>query len=155
MAIENLLWGLVLIGMTLSYSLSLFGVRAAKQHNVTVHRKCMMVSCGLVGLWLVAYVTKQLLVGRDQFGGTVEQYWSQYMPVLLVHTVLAMTTIGLGATNMVVGLRKLRNGTGVGAMVRGVSRHRRLGHMMQWTFGGTLLTAYVVYGMLFYWFPEG
>ena len=155
MAIENLLWALVLIGMTLAYGLSLFGVRAAKRHDVTAHGKLMMVACGLVGLWLVAYVTKQLLVGRDQFGGTVEQYWSQYMPVLLVHTGLAMTTIGLGATNMVVGLRKLRNGTGVGAMVEGVSRHRRLGHMMQWTFGGTLLTAYVVYGMLFYWFPAG
>jgi len=155
MAVENLLWELVLVGMTMAYGLSLFGVRAAKRHDVTAHGKLMRVACGLVGLWLVAYVTKQLLVGRDQFGGTVEQYWSLYMPVLLVHTGLAMTTIGLGTTNMVVGLRKLRNGTGVGAMVGGVSRHRRLGHMMQWTFGGTLLTAYVVYGMLFYWFPEG
>ena len=56
---------------------------------------------------------------------------------------------------MVAGIRKLRNVTGVGAMVGKVSRHRRLGHMMQWTFGGTILTAYVVYGMLFYWFQKG
>ncbi len=50
---------------------------------------------------------------------------------------------------MAIGLRRLRNGGDIGAMVGGVSRHRRLGHMMQWTFGGTLLTAYVVYAMLF------
>jgi len=155
MSIENLLWGVVLVGMTMACGLSIFGVRAAKRHDVAAHRKWMMVSCGLVGLWLVAYVTKQWLVGRDRFGGTVEQYWFMYFPILILHTSLAMATIGLGATNMYIGLRQLRNGTGVGAMVGGVSRHRRLGHMMQWTFGGTLLTAYVVFGMLFYWFPEG
>jgi uncharacterized membrane protein YozB (DUF420 family) len=88
-------------------------------------------SCGLVGLWLVAYVTKQLLFGRDQFGGTLEQYWSMYVPILTLHTSLAMATIGLGATNMVIGLRRFRNGTGIEAMVGGVSRHRHLGHMMQ------------------------
>lgn len=114
----------------------------------------MMVACGFVGVWLVAYVTKQMFVGRDQFGGTVEQYWSMYFPILILHTSLAMATIGLGAINMVIGLRKLRNGIGVGVMVGGVSRHRCLGHMMQWTLGGTLMTAYVVYAMLFHWFPS-
>lgn len=108
---------------------------------------------GLIGLWLVAYVTKQMLVGRDQFGGPVEQYWSVYISVLIVHTGLAMATIGIGATNMFFGLRRVPNGIGVGAMVGGISRHRRLGHMMQWTFGGTILTVYAIYGMLFQWFP--
>ncbi len=64
-----------------------------------------------------------------------------------------MATIGMGATNMFIGLHQLRNGTGVGVMVGEISRHRRLGHMMQWTFGGTILTAYAVYAMLFQWFP--
>lgn len=153
MPIENVLWELVLVGMTLAYGLSIFGVRAAKRHEVTAHGKWKMVACGLVGLWLVAYITKQMLVGRDQFGGTVKQYWSLYFPLLILHTSLAMATIGLGATNKFIGLRKLRKGTGVGAMVGGLSRHRRLGHMMQWTFAGTLMTAYVVYAMLFLWFP--
>lgn len=153
MTIENWLWAVVLVGMTLAYGLSFLGVSAAKRHDVTAHRKWMMVACGLVGLWLVAYVTKQLLFGREQFGGTVQQYWFTYLPILILHTSLAAVTIGLGATNLFMGLRKLRGGTGVGAMVAGVSRHRRLGHLMQWTFGGTLLTAYIVYAMLFHWFP--
>ena len=62
MVIENLLWGMVLIVMTLAFGVSLLGVRAALRHDVTAHGKCMTVSCGLVGLWLVAYVTKQMLV---------------------------------------------------------------------------------------------
>ena len=154
MSVQSLLWGVVLVGMTLAFGLSIFGVRAAQRHDVAAHGKWMMVACGLVSVWLVAYVTKQMFVGRDQFGGTVKQYWSMYFPILTLHTSLAMATIGLGTTNMVIGLRKLQNGIGVGAMVGGVSRHWRLGHMMQWTFGGTLMTAYVVYAMLFHWFPS-
>lgn len=77
------------------------------------------------------------------------------MPVLLVHSGLAMTTIGMGTTNMMDEDRKLRNGTGVGTMVGGVCRHRRLERMLQLIIAGILMTAYVVYGMLFYWFPAG
>ena len=54
---------------------------------------------------------------------------------------------------MVIGIRRLRHGIGAGAMVAGVTRHRQLGRFMQWTFGGTMFTAYFVYLMLFYWFP--
>lgn len=154
MSIENLLWGMVLVGMTVAYGFAIFGVHAAKQHNVASHRQWMMVSCVLVVVWLVAYVTKQFVFGRDEFLGTADQYWTMYVPLLVVPTILAMATVGLGATNMVVGLRRLRYGIGAGAMVAGVSRHRQLGHIMEWTFGGTLVTAYGVYLMLFYWFPQ-
>lgn len=56
----------------------------------------------------MAYVTKQWLVGRDRFGGTFEQYWSLFMPVLFLCSGLAVITIELGNMNVVVGLRKLR-----------------------------------------------
>jgi hypothetical protein len=56
---------------------------------------------------------------------------------------------------MLMGIRRLRYGIGAGSMVVGVSIHRKLGHILQWMFGGTLLTAYGVYLMLFYWFPAG
>lgn len=69
MPIKDLLWELVLVGMILAYALSFLGVRAAKRHDVAVHGKGMRVVCGPVGLWLVAYFTKQMLVGRDQFLG--------------------------------------------------------------------------------------
>ena len=146
---QDLLWGMVLVAMTLAYGLTLTGVKAAKRHDVASHKKWMTISCGLVGLWLVAYVIKQLIFGRDQFGGSLDQYWSVYVPLLVVHTGLALATIGLAGFNMVIGFRRLRHGIGAGAMVVGVSRHRRFGHILQWTFGGTLITAYLVYGMLF------
>ena len=106
-----------------AYGLALFGLRAANRHDVTEDRNPMMVACDQVDLCLVAYVTTQWLVGRDRFDGTVEQYRSLFIPDLLVHTGLAMTTIRLGTTNMGVGLRKLRYETRVGEMVGGNSRH--------------------------------
>ena len=155
MGMTDWLWGIVLVGMTVAYGMTFLGVRAAQHHDLTAHRKWMTLSCILVGIWLVAYVTKQVLFGRDHFGGTSEQYWSLYVPLLVVHTGLALATIGLGGTNMVIGIRRLRNGIGAGAMVAGVSIHRKLGRLSQWTFGGTIITAYVVYLMLFNWFPAG
>ncbi len=155
MNIHDLLWSLVLVGMTVAYGMTLLGVRAAKRHDVTSHRTWMTIACTLVGIWLIAYVGKQVVFGRDQFGGSSNDYWSLYVPLLIVHTGLAVTTIGLGGTNMMIGLRRLKHGIGAGAMVAGVTRHRQLGHLMQWTFGGTIFTAYFVYLMLFYWFPAG
>lgn len=154
MEFKDILWYSVLISITVAYLISLWGVRAAKHHDVKHHSRWMITACTIVGLWLVGYVTKQVLFGRDQFGGSESQYWSMYVPLLAVHTSLAMGTIGLAIANLYIGLTRLRHGIGVGAMVAGVSRHRVLGKLMVGTFSGTLLTAYVVYLMLFFWFPS-
>jgi hypothetical protein len=46
-------------------------------------------------------------------------------------------------------MTKLRNGTGMGAMIASVSSHRQLGRLMVWTFTGTMGTAYVIYALLY------
>ena len=151
MELKTLLWYGVLGSISGAYFLALYGVGAAKRHDVQKHSSFMLSTCTIVGIWLVAYVTKQLLFGRDQFEGTADQYWKIYIPVLSIHTTLAVTTIGLGAYNLYMGLTRLRAGIGVGAMVAGVTRHRYLGKLLIWTFSGTLLTAYMVYVLLFHW----
>ncbi|MEC4680200.1 MAG: hypothetical protein VST67_05805 [Nitrospirota bacterium] len=57
----------------------------------------------------------------------MEDYWSLYVSLLVMHTGLTIATISLGGTDMVIGLRRPRHGIGAGAMVAGVSLHRRLG----------------------------
>ena len=151
MELHDILWYGVLGSITGAYLLSLLGMGAAKQHNVTKHSRLMVITCTIVGIWLIAYVTKQLLFGRDQFLGTSVQYWNIYIPVLVIHTSLAVTTIGLGAYNLYTGLTRLRMGVGVGAMVAGVTRHRVLGKLLLGTFTGTMITAYMVYALLFHW----
>ena len=146
-----MLWYGVLGSITGAYLLSLLGVGAARRQHVATHSRLMVITCTIVGIWLVAYITKQLLFGRDQFAGTTEHYWNIYIPVLTIHITLAVITIGLGFFNLYTGLTRLRGGPGVGAMVAGVTRHRRLGKILLGTFSGTLVTAYMVYALLFHW----
>jgi hypothetical protein len=39
-------------------------------------------------------------------------------------------------------------------MVAGMTNHRLMGRLLVWTFSGTMATAYLVYLMLFQWFPS-
>ena len=152
MDLKTIVWYGVLLSITAAYLVALAGARSARHHEVSAHARHMIRAGTVVGIWLVVYVTKQLLFGREQFGGTRTEYWQIYVPVLLIHTSLAATTIGLGAYNLHQGLTRLRYGS-VGAMAAGMSLHRRLGKLLIWTFSGTMATAYLVYLMLFHWFP--
>ncbi len=152
MDVKTMLWYGVLVSITTAYMVALAGVRSAKNHDIPHHSKRMLLACTIVGIWLVAYFSKQLLFGREQFGGTSAEYWRLYVPIFSVHMLLAVTTIGLGAYNLYTGLTRLRHGS-VGAMAAGVSLHRRLGKLLVVTFSGTMVTAYLVYLMLFVWYP--
>ncbi len=103
MDLKTLLWYGVLSSITLAYLVALFGVKAAHQHDVTHHSRRMIIACTIVGIWLIAYVLKQLLFGREHFGGTERQYWTLYAPLFSTHMALAITTIGLGAYNPLYG----------------------------------------------------
>jgi len=152
MDMKTIVWYGVLVSITTAYLVALVGARSARHHEVPAHARHMIRAGTVVGIWLVAYVMKQLLFGREQFGGTQNEYWQVYVPVLLIHMSLAATTIGLGAYNLYQGLTRLRYGS-VGAMVAGMSLHRRLGKLLIWTFSGTMATAYLVYLLLFVWYP--
>ena len=151
MDLKSFLWYAVLTSITGAYFVALAGVRSAKSHDVSHHSRRMIIACTVVGIWLVAYVLKQVIFGREHFGGTTEQYWRVYLPIFATHMLLAVTTIGLGSYNHYMGLHRLRYGS-VGAMTAGMTTHRRLGHLLLWTFSGTILTAYLVYMIIFVWY---
>lgn len=58
-----------------------------------------------------------------------------------------------GVYNLFLGLTRLRQATGIDAMVVEVPSPLR-GKLLVWAFTGTLLTAYTVFLMLFRWFPS-
>ncbi|NOS78053.1 MAG: DUF420 domain-containing protein [Nitrospira sp.] len=151
MDLKSILWYAVLTSITGAYFVALAGVRSAKVHDVPHHARRMIIACTVIGIWLIAYVLKQALFGRERFGGTPQQYWTVYLPVFATHMLFALTTIGLGGYNLYMGLHRLRYGS-VGAMAAGMATHRRLGHLLMWTFSGTIGTAYLVYMMIFVWY---
>lgn len=115
---KTMLWHGVLAAMTAAYLIAMWGVRSARRQDVP-HRSCrMIIACTMVGLWLIGYVARQVLFGREQFGGTIQQYWRWYVPTLALHTILATVTIGLGVHDLSLGLTRLRQGTWIGAMER-------------------------------------
>ena len=65
---------------------------------------------------------------------------------------LAGTTISLGGYSLYMELYRIRHGS-VGAMSSRLSRYRRLGQLLVRTFSGTMATAYLVYLLLFVWYP--
>ncbi|MBX3236301.1 MAG: DUF420 domain-containing protein [Nitrospiraceae bacterium] len=150
---KSWLWYGVVATITVAYVVALAGIRAAKHHDVSHHSRRMLTASVIVGLWLIAYVTKQVLFGREQFGGSRAEYWGLYVPVFSLHMLCACLTIAMGSYNLYMGFTRLYMGTGVGAMVAGVSLHRRLGRWIVWSFSGTMATAYLIYLMLFVWFP--
>ncbi len=152
MDLKAVLWYAILTSVTAGYLVALAGVRSAKHHDVPHHSRRMLIACTIIGIWLVSYVAKQLLFGRERFGGSAQEYWTLYVPLFSTHMLLAVTTIGLGTYNLYMGLHRLRFGS-VGAMAAGLSLHRRLGMLLVWTFSGTMATAYLVYLMLFVWYP--
>ena len=150
MDLKSWLWYGVLTSITAAYLVAMAGVRSAKQHEVSHHSRRMIVACTIVGIWLVAYVLKQVLFGRERFGGPDSHYWSLYLPLFSIH--MALTTISLGGYNLYMGLHRIRYGS-VGAMSFRLLRHRRVGQLLVWTFPGTMATAKLVYLMLFVWYP--
>ena len=147
MDLKSLLWYGVLASITAAYLVAMAGVRSAKQHEVSHHSRRMIVACTIVGIWLVAYVLKQVLFGRERFGGPDRHYWSLYVPLFSVHMALTVTTISLGGYNLYMGLHRIRHGS-VGAMSSRLSLHRRVGQLLVWTFSGTMVTAYLVITLL-------
>jgi hypothetical protein len=65
---------------------------------------------------------------------------------------LAVTTISLGGYNLYMRFQRILHGSG-GAMSSRLSLHRHVGQLLVWTNSGTMLTAYLVYLMLFVWYP--
>ena len=108
MDLKSLLWYGVLGSMTGAYLIALFGVRAAQHHDVPHHARRMTIAATIVGIWLIAYVLKQLLFGRDQFHGGTVAYWTTYVPLFTLHMILACTTIELGSYNLYMGIHRLR-----------------------------------------------
>ncbi|WP_455388963.1 DUF420 domain-containing protein [Petrachloros mirabilis] len=150
---KMIMWTSVLLGLTAAYGVAWVGARAARRGNVQPHSRWMLTMSTMIGMWLVAYLVKQLLFGTERFRGTTEEYWHWYVPILSVHITLAFVTIGLGVANLCSGLTSLRFGIGAGAMRAGVGRHRRLGRLLMWSLSGTMVTAYAVFVMLFVLFP--
>lgn len=71
----------------------LVGVRAIRRGNVTRHRRAMLASTALFGLFLLLYLYRVSLEGPTEFTGPDTLRRFVYLPMLAVHILLAIVCL--------------------------------------------------------------
>jgi uncharacterized membrane protein YozB (DUF420 family) len=86
-------WAAALVNMALAVACTYVGVARIRRGRVAEHRRSMLAAAGLVGLFLVSYVTKVILVGREDFST-----WTlAERGVLWFHEACVFTMLAAGA----------------------------------------------------------
>ena len=103
-------WCAALLNMALMFGLMLKGVREVRRGDVKSHQRSMVTATALVGGFLVAYLCKAAILGKEDFS-----VWSTFsIWVLRVHEtcVLVMLLAGVVALIRARKLKTTRNVTG-------------------------------------------
>jgi len=96
-----LFWTLALAHMVLLVAVAAWGVRLARRGRYAAHRRAMRAAAGLVGLFLVAYAAKRLLLGPEDLDA-----WSRPALVnLWVHESFVAVMLLAGGAALFLGRR--------------------------------------------------
>lgn len=117
------------------------GWRAIRTGRVGPHRRFMLMSAGLISLFLVLYVTRVALGGTKVFPGPAAIRTYVYLPILAVHIVLSVASVPLVIYNVITGLTR-----GVRAVAN--TRHPAVGRYAVALWATSLALGIVVYLLL-------
>jgi putative membrane protein len=106
---------------------------AIKQGLRQRHKRLMVINLGVSALFLVVYVSQQLLVGHQRFPGD-DWVRTLFLCILTSHTILALTLVPLALRTFYLGFKQR------------FDEHRRIA---RWTFPVWLYIS--VTGVVIYW----
>ncbi len=141
-------WTGALVNMAVVFGLVLAGALAIRRGRVRLHRRFVLTAAGLVGLFLLSYVVKLALLGREQL-----ELWSRsYVWTLRFHEAcVASLVIGGGvAIYQAVKLNLFARESSLPgtSLPEGTHRHRRAGWTAIIGAGlGILSATYILQGM--------
>jgi uncharacterized membrane protein YozB (DUF420 family) len=141
-------WSWALVNMLLVVTCGLVGVRHVRAGRAGSHRRSMLAAAAFVGLFLVSYVAKVLLLGReDRAAWDQAAVWTLYLHESCVAVMLLAACV---AATLARRFGRVRDGEPLGPGVTARSRrlHRRAGGAAV-TAGllATLTAAGVLFGM--------
>ncbi len=84
-----LYWTAAFVNMLLILALAFVGVRAIRRGRVSFHRRCMLLASGLVIGFIVSYLFKVALLGREE----LERWGAASVLVLRVHELCVFTML--------------------------------------------------------------
>jgi uncharacterized membrane protein YozB (DUF420 family) len=99
-----LYWTAAFANMLAVLALAMVGVRAVRRGQVLLHRRCMLLASGLVIGFIVSYLFKVALLGREE----LERWDAASVTVLRVHELCVFTMLlaGVAAGSRAFAMRR-------------------------------------------------
>ena len=144
-------WSGALVNLGVIVFCTLTGVQRIRAKDVVGHRRRMLIAMSLVGAFLVAYVLKVAMLGRED-----KTDWATLDFVILYTHEFFVTAMLAGSAVALYRAAKFRAGLGPNLRLppdenplQGVERHKRAGRVAVWTSLLGFLTAIGVLLVMF------
>lgn len=143
-------WDVTLTTETIVVAAFVLGWRYGKNHQGLKHQKAMLVSTVLVTAWLAMYFAQQAIAGLAGFDGPETVKYGIYLPTIIFHSLVSTLAIILSAFQIWSGFRWSRMEGGDKVLVgKGANRHRKMGKVTLLCYLMSVITAYMIYFLLF------
>ncbi|MBI5136014.1 MAG: DUF420 domain-containing protein [Nitrospirae bacterium] len=143
-------WDVTLTSETIVVIAFVMGWRYARQHQGFKHQKAMLAATVLVTGWLCMYVAQQIIAGLSGFDGPEGVKLFVYVPTIIFHSLVSTLAILLSGYQIYGGFKWSRmDGAERVLYGAGAPRHRKLGMVTLLSYLMSVVTAYMIYFMLF------
>ncbi len=143
-------WDVTLTSETIVVIVFVLGWLYGRRGQGMKHQKTMLIATVLVTGWLAMYVAQQIIAGLSGFDGPEGVKLFVYVPTIIFHSLVSTLAIILSGYQIYSGFKwsKIAGAERVlsGA---GASRHRKLGKVTLLSYLMSVITAYMIYFMLF------
>ncbi len=143
-------WDVTLTSETIVVIAFVIGYRLAKAKKGVQHQKAMLFATVLVTGWLAMYFAQQYIAGISGFDGPEGVKLFVYYPTIIFHSLVSTLAIVLSFTQIYGGYKHSQLEGGERTLQgKGGRRHRRLGMVALLCYLASVITAYMIYIMLF------
>jgi putative membrane protein len=143
-------WDVTLSTETIVVVAFVLGWRYARRRQGFKHQKAMLAATVLVTAWLAMYFTQQAIAGLSGFDGPESVLLYLYRPTLIFHSLVSTLAVALSAYQVYSGFKWSRFQGGDKVLAgKGASVHRKLGKVTLLSYLMSIVTAYMIYMMLF------
>ncbi|MFQ5507897.1 MAG: DUF420 domain-containing protein [Leptospirillia bacterium] len=143
-------WDVTLTTETIVVVAFVMGWLYGRRHQGVKHQKTMLIATVMVTAWLAMYVAQQIIAGLSGFDGPEGVKLFVYVPTIIFHSLVSTLAILLSGFQIYGGFKWSRFEGGDKVLHgKGANRHRKLGKVTLLSYLMSVITAYMIYFMLF------
>lgn len=142
-------WDVTVTTETLVMLSLVLGYYYARKHQGLRHQYTMLIGSVLVLGWLLMYFAQQAIAGIIGFGGPDQIRYLIYVPLIIFHSLVSTAAVILAVIQLYNGFKTSQLVQGKRVLVHKPHIHRRMGVVTLICFLLSVITAYLIYAMLF------